>query len=789
MPGSVLQPAEKASTQHLPVEPADSSEKTASSLGWNFDLMDHQLEPEVGLPISCAYIPLQEDFLSASEVSLDIEKHGLKGNGRSDHLRAPEMLEILTNEFEHLLPLEEPDNIEDMVSKDVPSFLERNGEDEEEPSPLVELEKEMVNDIPVVINKYVERYFEYFQNKARKNFEHWLARSHRYIPMMKKLMAEHGLPEDLVYMAMIESGFNPRAYSRAHAVGPWQFIASTARKYGLRVDWWVDERRDPEKSTRAAIAYLKDLYDIFGSWYLAAASYNAGEARISREVDRRQTSDFWTLSRRSRRLKQETKSYIPKLIAAIIISKNQEKYGFTNIKPEEPHAFDRVLVQRSVDLRALAKACGTTYEHLKELNPELKHWITPPGRKEYCLKVPENTGIKFYKNLAQMKPLKKVTYGGYVVQRGDTLSKVARRFGSTVRSIMEANRITNPRRLMPGQKLFIPGRPVPIRARHAGAVASRSVPKPSIASRSTSLHRTHKHEYSGEMKEHILQKGETLWDVAQHYSLNVKELMKINNIRNPRRIRAGIRLRIRYGGAVASRSVPEPSIASRSTSLHRTHKHEYSGEMKEHILQKGETLWDVAQHYSLNVKELMKINNIRNPRRIRAGIRLRIRYGGAVASRSVPEPSIASRSTSLHRTHKHEYSGEMKEHILQKGETLWSVAQYYSLNVKELMKINNIRNARRIRAGICLRIPKSDTTSGRVKKLPPMARQDKNTPGQVRNTKPKEILYTVQKGDNIWSISRRYGIKMSKIFRWNNLDAKAQIYPGDKLRLIVNAEI
>jgi len=629
IPDSMPQSAEKTGKQHPPGEHAVSSYRTTSSTGWNFDWMDHQLEPEVGLPISYAYIPMEKDFPTADEVSLDMEKHGLGGIGSFDPLSAPEMLEILTTESEHLLPLEEPEHIEDMVSQDVPSFLERMEGDGVEPSPLVELEKEMVHDIPVVINEYVQRYLDYFQNKARKNFRRWLARSHRYIPMMKNLMAEHGLPEDLVYMAMIESGFNPRAYSRAHAVGPWQFIVSTARKYGLRVDWWVDERKDPEKSTRAAIAYLKDLYNMFGSWYLAAASYNAGEGRISREVDRRRTNDFWILSRRSRRLKRETKAYIPKLIAAIIISKDPGKYGFTNIEPQEPLKFDRVTVQGSIDLRALAKACGTTYKKLKELNPELKHWITPPGRKDYYLKVPENTGIRFYQNLARMKPLKKITYGGYVVQRGDTISKIAYRFGSSVRTIMKANGIINPRRLRPGQKLFIPGRPVPIRPRDAGAVAGRRVRKPSNASRDKSLNRTHQLASSGGMKVHVLRKGETLWDIAQYYSLNVKELMKINNIRNPRRIREGIRLRI-------------------------------------------------------------------------------------------PENSSASRM---------------------------------------------------------------------VIESPPLDRQEKRTPGRASNTKPKEILYTVRKGDNIWTISRRYGIKMSNIFRWNNLDAKAQIYPGDTLRLIVNAEI
>ena len=242
-------------------------------------------------------------------------------------------------------------------------------------------------DIPIVINERVEHFVQYFQTTAKKIFVNWLARSERYIPFMRNLLKESGLPEDLVYMALIESGFNPYAYSRRKASGPWQFIYFTGKRYGLKVNWWVDERRDPEKSTIAAAKYLKDLYDLFECWYLAAAGYNAGEGKIINAMKRYRTEDFWELTK-YRYLKRETKDYVPQMIAAALIAKDPERYGFVGIEYQEPLRYEKVNVPAVTDLRLIAKACEAPVEELKDLNPELLRWCTPPDSQKYEIRVP-----------------------------------------------------------------------------------------------------------------------------------------------------------------------------------------------------------------------------------------------------------------------------------------------------------------------------------------------------------------------------------------------------------------
>ncbi|MBU4574135.1 MAG: lytic transglycosylase domain-containing protein, partial [Proteobacteria bacterium] len=245
-------------------------------------------------------------------------------------------------------------------------------------------------DIPIVINSRVEFFIEYFQTKVPKRFRIWLSRSGRYLPMMRAILKEHGLPEDLVYLALIESGFSCQAYSRAHAVGPWQFIRGTGKRYGLAINYWVDERRDPVKATHAAARYLKDLHDEFGSWYLAAAAYNAGEGKVRRALKRYNADDFWSISQGRRYyLKSETRQYVPKMIAAAIIAKEPDKYGFTDIQYEQPMVFDVVKVHPGTSLGVAAKLAGIKSKELNDLNPELRRWAIPPTGGMYELRIPQ----------------------------------------------------------------------------------------------------------------------------------------------------------------------------------------------------------------------------------------------------------------------------------------------------------------------------------------------------------------------------------------------------------------
>ncbi|MFP3867427.1 MAG: transglycosylase SLT domain-containing protein [Desulfobacteraceae bacterium] len=354
-------------------------------------------------------------------------------------------------------------------------------------------------DMPIHLNKQVRNYVAYFCTKRQKVFSRYLARSTRYLPMIKKIFNEYGLPEDLAYLAMIESGYNNRAYSHAHACGMWQFIAPTGRRYGLVINSYVDERRDPEKATRAAACYLLDLYKRFGSWYLAAASYNCGEGRVQREIDSNShLKNFWDLSL-DNCLPSETKNYVPQMIAATIIAKNPKQYGFNNICYLPPLKYDIVKVKQPTSLKLAAIATGDNYEQLCALNPELKRGTTPPNYSAYLLKVPFGKKESFTRNILVARAhTTKGTYQAkqtrykvqqsqraksskaslcYRVKPGDTVSRIARRYQTSTANILALNGMRHGRELKWGQTLLVPAkksRPAP--AKNYRSVASKSQP-------------------------------------------------------------------------------------------------------------------------------------------------------------------------------------------------------------------------------------------------------------------------------------------------------------------------
>jgi membrane-bound lytic murein transglycosylase D len=388
---------------------------------------------------------------------------------------------------------------------------------------------EVTFDIPIVINDQVEAFIEYFRTTHRKPFALWLQRSGRYIPMMKEVLKANGLPEDLVYMALIESGFNPKAYSRRRASGPWQFITRTGKRYGLEVDWWIDERRDPEKSTIAAARHLKDLYDQFSHWYLAAAGYNAGAGKISRAIERYRTEDFWELTKH-KYLKRETRHYVPKMIAAALIAKEPEKYGFTDIVYDEPIRYDKVQVPDATDLKVIARLCEVDYETIKALNPELKMWCTPPHHPDYEVKIPVGTREKFLQNFSQLDPSERITFRQHQVRQGDTLSTIARRYGIKKEPIMELNDLTSPRQLRTGSSIIIP---IPAdralardeRGRELGT-SKKKARVPKAPQRAVKQGRGPAREIR-----YVVKEGDTLWDIALQYDLRVKDIRRWNNLR------------------------------------------------------------------------------------------------------------------------------------------------------------------------------------------------------------------------------------------------------------------
>jgi membrane-bound lytic murein transglycosylase D len=370
------------------------------------------------------------------------------------------------------------------------------------------------NAIPTVMNKYVQKALDLFKGREREFFIDSYVRSGRYRPAIIKALKEEGLPEELSWLPLIESGFKIRALSRARALGMWQFIASTGYKFGLERNTWIDERMDPEKSTKAAIAYLKELHNIFGDWSTAIAAYNCGEGRVLKVIRRQKIKyldNFWDLFDR---LPYETASYVPKFIAVQHIVNNPEKYGFTLPPVDRAIEVEEVTIDRQVHLQKIAENIGVSYQELKDLNPELRKNVTPTN--PYSLKVPAG---KVETLLAKLNgiPIWVPPVPSYVVhrvRRGESLSVIASKYRTSVRAIMAMNGIKRSNFIRQGWRLKIP----------TGRRTSYKKVRHPI--RSTKLR--------GNLLEYVVQKGDSLWIIANSFQTTTKAIKSLNQLKTTR---------------------------------------------------------------------------------------------------------------------------------------------------------------------------------------------------------------------------------------------------------------
>ncbi len=389
----------------------------------------------------------------------------------------------------------------------------------------------------------IDKNVHYFQNRGRDKFELWLSRSGRYGEMMRAILEKYGLPGDLIYLALIESGFSPKAYSVARASGPWQFIRGTARRYGLKVDWWIDERRDYEKSTHAAALYLKDLYGMFDSWPLAAAAYNAGEGKIMKAMSRYKTDDFSQLIRH-RYLKHETKDYVPKMLAALSIAKDPEKYGFVGIQYQPPIAFDKMIIPGGTELAAMERIVGLPDDTLKEYNPELRRFCTPPTQPAYEIRIPKGFAPIAAERMDQIRSEAKVTFLLHTVKKGENLPSIAEKYGTPEVVLKEMNGIKrngvkrNARLVIPVTGLSddeaVPGKevsPAQLTMAHMRVEEGIRRGRARAGGRSVRVH-----------------KGDTLTRIAADVGVPVSALARANGLSPHSKIKAGTRLRVPRGG-------------------------------------------------------------------------------------------------------------------------------------------------------------------------------------------------------------------------------------------------
>jgi membrane-bound lytic murein transglycosylase D len=444
--------------------------------------------------------------------------------------------------------------------------------------------KDTHSDLPLMMTDPVAGYISYFSTRGRGTLERALARSGRYDEMIRRVLKEEGVPQDLIYLAQAESGFHPLALSRAGARGMWQFMASRATGYGLERDWWVDDRQDPEKSTRAAAHHLKDLYSEFGDWYLAMAAYNSGPGTVQNAVKRTGYADYWQLYKRNV-LPKETRNYVPIILAVTIMAKNPGQYGLDKVVTEKPVPYDSVKIDYPVDLRLVAECVDTSASTMQDLNPSLLRLTTPKDR-EFELHLPVGTKDRYLTAITAIPPDMRVWWRYHKVAPGDTLSSVARSFHTSPRAIVQANNLDGDENLRAESELIIP-------------VAPGKHPSDELAS------------YSRRATTYKVRKGDTVETVADNFGVPPAMVRRWNHLKGDS-VRGRHVLYIHL--PVAPDAESHEGVASKSKSKKRLQA-DASKSVVHHKVQPGETLYSIAKSHNVTVDDLKENNgNLANLR-------------------------------------------------------------------------------------------------------------------------------------------------------------------------------
>jgi membrane-bound lytic murein transglycosylase D len=398
------------------------------------------------------------------------------------------------------------------------------------------------SDVPIVVNDSVLRLIAAFQSEAlHDKIAAGLTRSGRYLPMIHSVFAEQGLPEDLAMIAFIESAFLPHARSPKAAHGIWQFMPRTGRQYGLTSNGIVDERSDPEKATRAAARYLTYLHDLFDDWYLVMAAYNAGEGKILRAMQRTGARDFWELARTSA-IRNQTKNYVPAFLASVLISKNPSRFGF-EFTPEPPLTYETLRLERPIDLQRLAESTGVSVEDLQALNPELRLLVTPRQPEGYDLKIPAGALETFQVAYAAAPTAKPPSFKTHVAKKGETLPRIARKYGVSVSAVASANSLNPRSRIVRGEEILIPEKVATAKspAPHGGktAKASKKAAPPATETASAA---------KAKPKSYLVKAGDTLYRIAVRHGVSVAEILAVNGLGGSPAIKPGDKLKIPASG-------------------------------------------------------------------------------------------------------------------------------------------------------------------------------------------------------------------------------------------------
>lgn len=580
-------------------------------------------------------------------------------------------------------------------------------------------------DIPVEVNDRVVAWMEYFQGSGRKHFERYLERSGRYLPQIQEILKKERMPKDLAYIALIESGFNTRARSSANAVGMWQFIRGTGQRYDLKIDGWVDERNDPEKATYAAVGYFRDLYGEFGDWYLAMASYNAGEGKVRRAIATTGSRNFWEIANDKHALRPETRDYVPKFIAAAIMAKMPERFGFGDVNYLDPIDYEVADVDAQTDVNIIAKCAGVDDDIIRELNPHLIRGTTPPGKSSYAIKIPRGTTKVFEQEIAKIPKEERVQLAHYRVRRGDTIQSIAGRFGIDPIVIASANNISPNRKLKKGTMIVVPG----------GAAAMRAVADADAKETASSATKIVRYKVKA---------GETLAKIANKNGVTIAQLRNWNDLSKKANIRPGQTLRVyKKLPTVTSKDKSKKLNDTTAVALADLDKSDdvsaaaASSLRSKHKLAKGETIGQIAAKYGMTTKELMSLNKIKNPKSVRAGTTLMINdkknsarpqpqqpvvkqepKHGPVSSMTPAKPTEAANQSladmnlpALRDTTAVKLAAPSTPSIptvyeVKDGETLWEIARKNKVTIAEIQKWNNLKDPSSVKPGTKINIKK-----------------------------------------------------------------------------------
>ncbi len=447
---------------------------------------------------------------------------------------------------------------------------------------------------PAMENDRIDFWIRYFTGPGRERFERTLYRMQLYRPVVERILEELQLPHELICVALIESGFHLKAKSSARSVGPWQFISGTARIYGLRVDWWYDERRDIIASTYAAGNYLKDLYGIWNDWPLALAAYNCGEYRVIRAVASQRTNDFWKL-----KLPKQTERYVPKFLATLYILRAPAQYGFA-IPDVEPIKFDQVTVKDATDIKLIAEAAGSTVDVLRELNPSLLQWATPP-KMEIQVKVPVGSGDSCAVALANLPPEERITWRKHRVRSGETLSSISQQYGTTVTALKRLNGITNAHRIATGRYLIVP--------MHGGGDAELAgTSTPQYTNTRRNLDKAALEQYAQRFAPpanhkrvtYRVKDGDTLGEIAERFRTSAGRLREWNNLQSRSHIHPGQNLVV---------YVPETfdvaQVSPEATDVFDSRQ--YSEET--YTVRQGDSMYSISRQFNVKMVDLLSWNN------------------------------------------------------------------------------------------------------------------------------------------------------------------------------------